>query len=507
MINEWQRAFERRRLKIKTGILWLVYLSYVLILTLKPYQFSVNYLDHFLKFQHGFFYGLFSSIKPMDIFLNILLFLPFGFLTARLLKCLNHPPEQIMKMTILASIITSLFAELSQLFLIRTASVVDVATNTLGGFLGALLALRLQAMTQKTIEPFIMNRQTVLVKLVRRFYLLMLILVFSLPIWLNGFDNWDDQFYLLVGNEATGDRPWAGTVYELAIYDRVLTSEEILQCHYQRPPISVKANLLVSYRFNTSSGSFVPDQAGIFSDFHLMIQDSQKVQWEQNPPGLTISEGGLLKSKIPASALSQRLKQTHQFSLVVRFKPANLTQTGPARIVSLSASPDQRNFTLGQATDKLNFRIRTPLTGPNGSIVDLFTELPVLTTKIQHVVGTFNRGAAQIYLNGQLLAASVHGISNYIPALTGFGNGTVGKICFCFLLLFPLGWLSQDSVYFNRSRMLRGIFLTISPLLIVQGVSVLHFQQPVDLPILISASVTAFVAMALNLFPFNREVE
>jgi VanZ family protein len=43
------------------------------------------------------------------------------------------------------------------------------------------------------------------------------------------FTNWDPSYYLMLGNEATGNRPWLGKIFFLAIYSRPLTEKEIHQ--------------------------------------------------------------------------------------------------------------------------------------------------------------------------------------------------------------------------------------------------------------------------------------
>jgi L-rhamnose isomerase len=43
------------------------------------------------------------------------------------------------------------------------------------------------------------------------------------------FSNWDSSHVLLLANEATGDRPWLGEIYMVAIYDRPLSEEEVKQ--------------------------------------------------------------------------------------------------------------------------------------------------------------------------------------------------------------------------------------------------------------------------------------
>jgi VanZ family protein len=41
------------------------------------------------------------------------------------------------------------------------------------------------------------------------------------------FSNWDSSFKLSIGNEITGNRPWKGKIYYVAIFDRPLTEKEI----------------------------------------------------------------------------------------------------------------------------------------------------------------------------------------------------------------------------------------------------------------------------------------
>ena len=40
-------------------------------------------------------------------------------------------------------------------------------------------------------------------------------------------DNWDDSFPLALANELSGDRPWEGTLYLVAIYGRELSVAEV----------------------------------------------------------------------------------------------------------------------------------------------------------------------------------------------------------------------------------------------------------------------------------------
>ena len=118
--------------------------------------------------------------------------------------------------------------------------------------------------------------------------------------------------------------------------------------------------------------------------------------------------GGLIIADEAAPALLKACRQSNEFTLQTLFRPAGITATGPARIVSFSTDSGQRNFTLGQDRDRLVLRLRTPATGDNG------TSPEVTIGKLQpgepaHVIITYKPGQLTAYLNGQKV--STPGIS------------------------------------------------------------------------------------------------
>jgi hypothetical protein len=87
-------------------------------------------------------------------------------------------------------------------------------------------------------------------------------------------------------------------------------------------------------------------------------------------------------------------------------KPGDTSQDGPARIVTLSQDPYNRNFTLGQGlwgsypSDLFDVRLRTTTTRDNGT-PSLTTPAGLLTTELTHVVYTRGAsGVARIYMGG-----------------------------------------------------------------------------------------------------------
>ncbi|MFO7535247.1 MAG: LamG domain-containing protein, partial [Kiritimatiellia bacterium] len=89
----------------------------------------------------------------------------------------------------------------------------------------------------------------------------------------------------------------------------------------------------------------------------------------------------------------------NQLSVEAFIRPADLKQGGPARIVSLSNDPANRNFTLGQEGNRLIMRLRTPRTGVNGAS----PEAPLFSldsTQAVHVLVTYRDGRLTCYRDG-----------------------------------------------------------------------------------------------------------
>ncbi|MGB9595836.1 MAG: LamG domain-containing protein [Candidatus Poribacteria bacterium] len=87
------------------------------------------------------------------------------------------------------------------------------------------------------------------------------------------------------------------------------------------------------------------------------------------------------------------------------FSPNSLNQTGPARIISMSTDPLQRNFTLGQINDDIDFRLRTTKTDQNG-LPKLDTQKHILSQSPIHLVATYDGNVKRLYINGNLYSES-----------------------------------------------------------------------------------------------------
>ncbi len=113
---------------------------------------------------------------------------------------------------------------------------------------------------------------------------------------------------------------------------------------------------------------------------------------------------GAKKIDFDRKKLTEQLRKTGVITVEAWIKPENLKQEGPARILTFSKNTNERNFTLGQEKDRIEFRLRTHQTSGNG-LPGLATKPGSLKTEWTHVVFTRDKdGMARIYLNGDLAA-------------------------------------------------------------------------------------------------------
>lgn len=161
----------------------------------------------------------------------------------------------------------------------------------------------------------------------------------------------------------------------------------------------VTHGLVALYPFSEGKGSVVTDQSGAGKPLNLMIEESSAARWVDG--GLQVSGSVRIQSQGGATALASAVKRTNELTLEAWIRPTNTKQNGPARIVSISDNPSQRNVTLGQDGDFYDVRLRTTKTSTNG-IPSTSASRRTATVALTHVVYTFDRaGNGRLFVNGQ----------------------------------------------------------------------------------------------------------
>jgi hypothetical protein len=122
--------------------------------------------------------------------------------------------------------------------------------------------------------------------------------------------------------------------------------------------------------------------------------------------GIDLSVGGAARFASPEAAarLTEAVKASNELTVEAWITPAKESQSGPARIVTLSKDSGQRNFTLGQDGNRFDIRLRTTKTNANG-LPSLAGPQDVVAARRRHVVYTFDRkGTARLYVDGKQAA-------------------------------------------------------------------------------------------------------
>jgi hypothetical protein len=171
---------------------------------------------------------------------------------------------------------------------------------------------------------------------------------------------------------------------------------------------------IVLYSFESApQDGIVLDQSGTGEPLPLRIDKPQGTLFRSAK--MFVSSAVSMASDGPARKVNDALKKSNAFSLEVWLKPLDVQQSGPARIVSLSADPSQRNFTLGQDKGRWEFRLRTTSTDPNGMPATAGPDDGV-QIKLTHIVVTRTAdGQLMLYQDGAAVAkATVAGnLSNW----------------------------------------------------------------------------------------------
>jgi VanZ family protein len=136
-------------------------------------------------------------------------------------------------------------------------------------------------------------------------------------------------------------------------------------------------------------------------DFAL-LQKRNNVRWLGTVNGIEFPQEGQVLSASSTEGLCGRFLSGKGFALEIWAATDNLNQTGPARIVSYSLNPAERNFTLGQSKKKLIMRLRTTETDLNGVKPHVEVDNVFSFAEPQHIVVAYDFSEQKIFVNGEM---------------------------------------------------------------------------------------------------------
>lgn len=309
--------------------------------------------------------------------------------------------------------------------------------------------------------------------------------------------GWDRTYPLLIANERTGDRPWVGCIRNLAIYATDMPAAELdkLAATPMTPAnASMRTQMrpLALYDFTRVVAGRISNDGAAGPDLDLSI--GPPTGYADAHDGLCIRSSSIIRAEAPAAAICRAAENAQAITVEAELISNDPTQNGPARIVSISTDPLLRNFTLGQEGGDLDLRVRTPRGGRNGMRVPIRTNDRPLAAGWHHVVASYARGAARLWVDGRPARRPVR-----LYAISTFLFGRDSPISTALLvgcLFLTMGLLFARYVPAVQQRLaavLWGIPIVVAaPLLVAAGLSIALNHAP-D-PALIAAMGIASLA-------------
>jgi cytochrome c553 len=168
----------------------------------------------------------------------------------------------------------------------------------------------------------------------------------------------------------------------------------------------VETNVIAKWDFRGGaadpSSRRADDSSGI--DPAITLNFDGNVEWLA-AGGVNINDGSLRASVTNSVKLYDRITVSGEYSIEAWVIPLNVTQDGPASIVSYSGGSDRLNFTMGQSLYSYDSLARSSATDGAGiPAVSTPNADEVLQATLQHVVLTYSATEGRkIYVDGQLI--------------------------------------------------------------------------------------------------------
>ncbi|MDA0738073.1 MAG: LamG domain-containing protein [Nitrospirae bacterium] len=113
---------------------------------------------------------------------------------------------------------------------------------------------------------------------------------------------------------------------------------------------------VVLYDFFEGSGTTVTDVSNVGTPLNLTINNEANVTWLPTG-GLSLDTNTLITSSAAATKVITALQATNHSSVELWVKATNLTQSGPARLLTIGNDPTFQNLMVGQDGDDYQIRL------------------------------------------------------------------------------------------------------------------------------------------------------
>jgi hypothetical protein len=380
-------------------------LAGILFLTLFPFRFAfhANLARHASPFLLG---GSGKDASGYDNFLNILLFVPFGFGLSEKLRERGKSGVATLALVLTSGALLSYVIEFLQIYIPpRDSGWQDVLTNATGSVAGFCLyelagcwAIRLLSLGDERLTAWLRPARAVWVVLV--YFALWFTL--SIPLQKNTrLSNWASDSLLVVGNDAPGRLPaaWRGRVFRLQLWDRALRHELAEKLTAGETPEAAQSGLVGAYDFRTP-----PFEDEMRSLPDLSWTESAAIETDRREAILDGSSW--LSSGIPVSNLVADFEKTNQFTIRVACAPKE-TVGVDGRIISISRRSGLVDMQIRQEAADLVLWFRTPLSVTHSRLAWYIPNV-FAVDQMRDILFTYDGSDLSLFVDGGQNAHSYH---------------------------------------------------------------------------------------------------
>jgi glycopeptide antibiotics resistance protein len=370
----------------------------ILLLTLYPFRFNWHADGSTTTFPFLLGKGE-KLLRPREAFLNILLFVPFGFGLSAKLWNQGKSRAKTFLTVLCAGAFFSYSIEFLQFYIPpRDSGWHDIFTNATGaacGFLAFALfgrqVVQCLSRCETRLEAWLTPKRLVVALLIYFGFWFAL----SIPLQKESrLDNWVPESYLLVGNGASGGSAgtWEGKVFHLQLWNRALPDDLAQRLTSGGGEEGAHDGLLGEYDFS----GVAP-----FQDHMKFLPD---LSWIPNAPLRTESNALLLDgrawlaSRDSVSNLVKDIQANRQFSVRVVCTPSQAEGT-EGRIVSISRAGGIVNLNLRQHDTDLVFWFRNGLSA-NPIQPALYIPGVFVVGQTRDILFSYNGSDLSLYIDG-----------------------------------------------------------------------------------------------------------
>jgi predicted small lipoprotein YifL len=238
--------------------------------------------------------------------------------------------------------------------------------------------------------------------------------------------DWDNTFSLVLGNETSNNRKWAGVIRFVAVHERALTAEQI----QQNFAAGVGERYFLLFNVSALTGvsqAYILFEVSQYDSYSYLFSKPTFISLDANAkPGSIALQGlriGVNGSEAPTGQAYANLNTTVTDANYAAGKGQLLAQVGT--IVGLQKGPAGDLFFLSFDRIGTNTFVRTPVVGVESVPTDLPAQSDIgvrtfeqLNQSMSRITGvaTTNAGVRATYLQVQQQLPPVPGIENFLAS-------------------------------------------------------------------------------------------